>query len=443
MKYLWLTIMPFLILFLTFVSVNQWSAIQIGNTLVNMTLAFTIIILSFLYYKQYYKTFTSPRFLAHKIYLILLIIAIARGIVVAENYWEWKQLVDGALTLCLPFLIFPFSNPTILHRVLNIWFKYAIFIFFLFFMWVTSPGSKHYFLGPLLLLGCFVPALNKKWGILFCLCIFLMLVGDIGARSQVIKAILAILFSLAFYFRKYINIRFLNITHWFFYILPIILLYLGISGTFNIFEDLSSEQGKYSKQRIVNGKVQEEDLAGDTRTFIYREVIGSALKHNYVLFGRTPARGNDSAQFGKAIAKELNTNKYERHSNEVCFPNIFTWMGLTGMIVYCVLYLIASFLSLYRSNNIYMKFIGIFIAVHFAFGWIEDFNRFDIYNISLWMAIAMGYSTRFRKLSDLEFKAWLKTLFSPRYPTVKLYYLWSRISSPNLTSKRLQSNIYK
>jgi hypothetical protein len=42
---------------------------------------------------------------------------------------------------------------------------------------------------------------------------------------------------------------------------------------------------------------------------------------------------------------------------------------------------------------------------------VEDCNRFDIQNISIWMGLAMCLSEEFRAMSDREFIEWFKTLF--------------------------------
>ena len=75
---------------------------------------------------------------------------------------------------------------------------------------------------------------------------------------------------------------------------------------------------------MVDGALVESDLAADTRTFIYIEVLDSAIRNEYIVWGRTPARGNDSAAFGSFSAEELKTNKYERHSNELLHLNLLT-----------------------------------------------------------------------------------------------------------------------
>ena len=213
------------------------------------------------------------------------------------------------------------------------------------------------------------------------------------------------LFACGIYAHRFIPNNVIKIIHGAFYIIPIVLLYLGISGTFNIFEDLSSYQGKYVEKKVENGEFVEEDLSTDTRTFIYVEVIESALKHNYVICGRTPARGNDTIFFEDNDM--IKTGKNERFMNETCHTNIFTWLGLIGVVLYSLLYFRASYLSIYKSNNIYIKFLGLFIAFRWAYGWIEDVNNFNILGISIWMLIAMGLSNEFRLMNNKDFKKWL------------------------------------
>ncbi len=152
--------------------------------------------------------------------------------------------------------------------------------------------------------ACFLPILTKKWKVIFILLLLLMMFADFGARSQVIKATIALLISAVYLLSKYITPRILNIAHWLCYIVPVVLLALGISGIFNPFKTMADTGENYE---YVGSEDMEEDLSGDTRTFIYDEVIKSALRHHYVWQGRTPARGNDSWAFGAYQAEELKT----------------------------------------------------------------------------------------------------------------------------------------
>lgn len=411
-----LKILPILIIIITVFSVQQWLKISVRNTFISWIINFTVIlsITKFFITKNSFLRnhyIKSTDILIITIYLGWLIINSIRGAFIAENYWEWKQLITGLQSLSLPIFVFVFTVPLIVNKVLNIWFKYALIIF-LFLLPFLGTDAYHFYLGPVFVVGCFIPIVPKKWKIIFGILLVTMLVINLGARSQVIKSAMVMLVAIGIYFRHLVPYKLIKIAHWTCYIAPIVLLTLGLTGTINIFEDLSSNKGKYVEKKVVNGQVVEDDLSADTRTFIYVEVIESALRHNYVIWGRTPARGNDSMAFGAYNAEELKTGKYERHANELCHTNVFTWLGLIGVILYSLIYLRSSYLAVYKSNNIYIKFLGCFIAFRWAYGWVEDMNRFDIMNISLWMMIAMGLSIQFRSMNNKQFRLWMNNIFN-------------------------------
>lgn len=415
-----------MVIIVTLFSVQPWLPLRISNTTLYWILNFTILgtTLSFVIHKRNQLVDKYIPYIDFRIicaYLYWLIINIIRGMLIAENYWEWKQLITGIQSLSLPLLVFIFVIPTLDNRILRLWFKYAIIIFILISP-IFPSSSYQFYLGPVFLIGCFLPVIPLKWRYILLGLILVMLVANLGARSQVIKSAMVLLIAIGIYFQRFITLRILKIIHWACYITPVVLLILGLSGTFNIFEDLSSNEGKYIEKRVVNGKQVEEDLSADTRTFIYVEVIESALKHNYVIWGRTPARGNDSMAFGTFQAEELKTGKYERHGNEVCHTNVFTWLGLIGVILYSLIYLRSSYLAIYKSKNIYIKFIGCFIALRWAYGWVEDMNNFSIMNIALWMMIAMGLSIKFRNMTNLEMREWVQNIFKFNAKRKKLYY---------------------
>ena len=238
-----------------------------------------------------------------------------------------------------------------------------------------------------------------------------MCVIDLGARTQVLMSAVVFVVALAYRLKRIIPIWLMKLGHISFYLIGITLLYLGLSGEFNIFEEVfEGNKGKYySEEKVVDDRIVKEDLADDTRTFIYKEVIRSAVLHDYVVFGRTPARGNDSRQFGDDFAIDLKTGLYERHSNELLHTNVFTWLGLVGLVLYSMFYFRASFLAVYRSRSFALKLLGCFVAFHWLYGWVEDFNRFDINNFTIWLYISICMSEQFRKMSDKEFIVWLKS----------------------------------
>lgn len=409
-------LLPILILGITFYAAIYWSPgtflYNLGNTFIFWGISFVSIISVLRYKKREFNPSNKKDYRIVAIYFVWMLIGVIRGCFVAENYWEWKQLISGTLALSVPVFIYAFSMPDVLKETLRYWMRYALWGFLLFFIWLILPGAYHFYLGPIFLIGCFAPVLPPKYRLILIILLLIMCVITLGARSQVIKAVVTLLLCLLFYFRSFINIKVIKFIHLSLYLIPVVLLFLGISGVFNVFQDFSEKNsGKYVEKRAINKNEFEEDLSTDTRTFIYEEVIESALRHNYVVCGRTPARGNDSRAFGSFNAEELNTGKYERHKNEVCHPNIFTWLGLIGVILYSILYLKSSYLAIYKSDNRYIKLIGLFIAFNWAYGWIENATGFNIMNISIGMAIAMGFSESFRSMNDREFRQWIIDIF--------------------------------
>ena len=408
--------LPLLVLAITIFSVQQWVDITVTSTFISWALDFLVIfiILKFKFHinsriAEQYLSAIDARLLLF--YFIWLLFNSIRGAFIAENYWEYKQLITGMLSLSLPVFVYIYSVPSILNATLKYWFKYA-FVIFIVIIPFLGTDAYHFYLGPIFLAGCFIPILPKKWKIIIGGLLIIMLFIDFGARSQIIKSAVVLLIAVGICFRKIIPNVILQVVHWACYILPVVLLYLGISGKFNVFEDMASNEGKYTQTKIVDGEVVEEDLSADTRTFIYEEVITSAVTHGYAIWGRTPARGNDSMAFGAFTSEELKTGKYERHSNELCHTNVFTWLGLIGVILYSLIYLRSSYLAVYKSNSIYLKFIGCFIAFRWAYGWIEDFNNFSIMNISLWMIITIGLSRDFRGMTNSDFQNFIKNIFT-------------------------------
>lgn len=76
---------------------------------------------------------------------------------------------------------------------------------------------------------------TKKWQLLI-LCLLVIMTTDLGARAQVIKSIMTIILALCFMIHKIISTKLLIGIHYLFYGLTVILLYLGITGSYNIFQ---------------------------------------------------------------------------------------------------------------------------------------------------------------------------------------------------------------
>ena len=398
----------FLVLLVTIESVNQWSNFKIGNTLFWWICNF-ILTFCFIRSKKYFHT-SSNYHIWIKIYFCWVVICILRGLFTAENYWELKALISYSFVLLLPSVVFITSSKKILSQIISSWFKYVLPLFLIFFLFLDSEAYGRY-LVPVNFMVLFYPALSNRLKFTVLVVSFFIVVSDFTARSNVIKTIIPFLYVVIYYFKPFQNIKFLKLVHILMFISPIALVAMGLTNTFNVLKIDEYVTGTYTGTGTVNGEGKELSLTADTRTFLYSETILSAIKNNYVLFGRTPARGYDSEHFGDHQEFELKTGKRERFASEVSIMNIFTWMGLVGVFLYMLVFYKASRAAIINSNNIYIKIVGLYIGFRFLYAFIEDFSRFDLSNIFLWILIGMCFSQQFRKMTNREFKNWFKNIF--------------------------------
>lgn len=426
-------VISFLTLLLSFYSSNQWSDFPIGNELFWWVVQITFIIILLKLKKSYTSPLVAKNLLFVKLYLYWNVISIVRGGFIAENYWEWKNLLIISFFLLLPLLVYIVNNSQSIQIIVKTWFRYAIFmyIFFIPFIWGDGVGK---FLIPFSFLLLFFPILTFKWKIIVLFVTIYAITFDITARSNLIKFIIPLAIGLLFYFRNGLSVKILNLTRLLLLFIPFVLFYLAISNVFNIFKigDYIGEYNTKSESRAEGSG--EESLTADSRTPLYVEVISSSLRNNYVFFGRTPARGNDSEYFGEFNKLELNTGKQERFANEVSILNIFTWLGVVGVLLYFLIFMKASYLAINQSSNIFIKLMGLNISFRWAYGWVEDFSRFDLSNIFLWIMIGMCFSTTFRKMTDREVKMWVRGIFEKKKTVSRKL----RYRSSNFKQKLLQ-----
>ncbi|RZL44257.1 MAG: hypothetical protein EOP00_20515 [Pedobacter sp.] len=397
---------------LTLPSILQWSKIPIDGSFLWLAL-YTLILLCFLKLKtEFYDISNDKNIRFVLLYLSWNIVCIIRGTTVASNYWEWKNLVGTSLVLLLPISIYAFTNTLVVQLILKYWIKFALPAFFLFLPFFTDGDALGRYLVPISFMALFLPLLTKKWKIIVLCFSAIVIIGALDARSSVIKFSICIVFSLIYYARNIISLKIIRFARIFLLFIPILLFYLGSAGIFNIFNIDDYYKADLSTTVNKKGTAEHEDLKADTRTGLYEEVLTSALKHDYVWLGRTPARGNESQLFGEVLAEQLKTGKMERFSNEVSVLNIFTWTGTIGVILYFLLFFQASYLAIIKSNSLTMRIIGLFVAFRWLYAWIEDFSDFDLSFIILWLLIGMCYSNSFRKMNDNQFKYWIRAILN-------------------------------
>ncbi len=405
-----------LIIMLTIVSLNQWAILNIGSTYAYYLLYTIVMVLFIVGIRSYFDKSNIANLRYFHWFMIWTGICIIRGLIIAEGYWEWKNLTNGIFLLILPLCIYSFTNEHLLQFILRRWLFWG-FPFWVIAFAINDLYSFGFYMAPISLLVIFIPALKLKWKLVLIFISLIIIFYLLGARSNVIKFTMSLLLVVGYYLGLTRFRRITIITQLFFLLLPLILLILGATGVFNVF-NISEYLGKEIK--IDNTDAHSPDrgqLTGDTRTFLYLEVISSAIKNNYVVLGRTPARGNDSEYFGDEMGLEMHTGKYERHGNEVAVLDIFTWTGFVGLVLYLMIFWKASYLAITNSNNDIVKLIGLLVAFNYCYCFAENFLGFDIMNLTRWMMIAMCYSNTFREMSNEEIGHWIRGIFEKPYLT--------------------------
>lgn len=402
------------ILLMTITSTNQWSNYPIGNTFFWWAFYGITLILLIVNKKQFFDPKDNESLKVLYWYLAWNIICILRGYFIAENYWEWKNLIETGFVLLLPLTINISTNRFVIQEILHNWLKFALPAFFVF-LFVLQGEAYGRYLAPITLLLLFFFALEFKLKVLLSVFTLIVLMGGIDARSNIVKFSVSFLIGGVYPFRHFINIKLLEIGRQILLIAPIVFFILGVTGVFNIFKLDEYIKGSYYKTEIVKGEVVQLDLKADTRTGIYEEVLLSAIKNDYIIFGRTPARGNDSSLFGYQLNEILKTGKKERFINEVSILNIFTWTGIIGVVLYFLIFFRASYLAINKSNNYFMRLVGLFVAFRWTYAWVEDFTTFDLYYFFLWLMIGMCFSKPFRSMTENEMLLWIKGIFYKKH----------------------------
>lgn len=420
-------LIPITIFFLTIYTALPYvkPGIPLASSLDNTTLRWgiSILILTVFFLARYsfFDKRNEDNMIIVWIYLLWNSVCIIRGMFVAEMYWDWKGLTGNSLSIMLPVVIFAATNKSIVQSSLFFYMKY-MFPLFLLFIILLRPDAYGFYLIPIAFLLLFFPALTTRSKILLLVATTVVLVADLGARSSIIKFGVPLLIVIIYYLRKKIPSNIFEIMRLSLFILPLLFFSLGVSGIFNVFNMKEYIKKDITTTAIDNrGNMVEQDMRTDTRTFIYEEVLESAIDNNYWLLGRTPARGNDSFTFG-VYAYDL-TGRNERLANEVGLANIFTWTGVVGVLLYTLIFFRASFLAVNRSKNTYVKLLGIYISFRWLFAWIEDISDVSLNYFMIMTMIGLCFSYSFRNMTDNEVIVWVRGVFDIRYVRLQQYLM--------------------
>lgn len=405
-----LTILSIVFCIIVLCSINLFCKIPVSNTLLYYTSCFYVITYS-LWNGWNYKYYTKAIYLFPSLYVCWALAEIARGFFIFESYWVFNQLLHGIFDILPLVVVFSFTNPKLFFRIFRPLNTFITILSLLLFGWCLPLENYAFLLVPFFYLYlCFffkIPN-NWKWITLF-FCI--LIITQLENRSGVLKALASIGICFLFYFPNKIQNIALYIFHYLFYTAGIVFLWLGLSGTYNVFDSAYFDDDKQYIFKIEN---QDEvvEKSADTRTFIYIEVLTTAFDYDCLWVGRSPAHGYISPYFTAEGPIEAGRDPEERFASEVAHLNTFTWLGLTGLILLSLAYFQGTFLALHKSKNQYVKCISVAIAFHWLYGWVENINEFHLADLMIYIMLGICYSPQFRAMKNIEFELFFRSLFS-------------------------------
>jgi hypothetical protein len=397
--------LPFSLLLITINSHGQ--TLQLGSTTFWWIVQFIVLFFFWIIKKNYTTNIHTKNLFVLDLYIYYVIVQIIRATFIAESYWDWKGLLSSSMSLLIPIVAYASNSKFLLKHLINyyIYFTAPLFLLIQFYIGKDEFG---FYLAPFSFLLLFIPVLTIKWKIILLGIALYVIFADFGARSNLIKFSLPILLSFLYYFKNIISNKLLEFFRLILIGLPIVFLLLAIFGNFNLFNSQGdNHKGVLVTKRDYKGNLVEDDLTADTRTTLYVDVLNTAKKYNFWIFGRSPVLGYLSEAFGD---NDLN-GRGERLGNEVAILNYFTWLGFVGVLFIFFIFYKASYLAVNNSNNIFSKIIGLFIAFRWSYAWVEDTNIFYIQYIYLWFFIGFCFSINFRNMSDNEIIKWVREIF--------------------------------
>ena len=353
----------------------------------------SILILLYFAKKTNWKELHNDVRILYFIWLGIMVFGILHSAFVSHDYWDWKYLVMSAVTFSAVPLIFCLG----MNYFLVVFRLFLKFMFPLAFVFIPLNYFAHELYSRLVVPASiyllFIPYLDKRTVIKICIVVFISVFICIDFRTNLVKVFISLCLLMLFKLRKYININLLKLAHLALFIVPVFFLLLGISGKYNILQEISS-----NKMILYDYEGNKYNMFGDTRTGLFVEVFDSLKQTGHWFFGEGAAGYYQSFHFidsGGAL-------NGERYSTEVGALNLILKYGLTGIFIYFCLLLYVSYIAIYYSNNYLSKMLGLLIASRWMLSFLEEFTQYDLNFFFFWLIMGLVSSTWFRNMTDEE-----------------------------------------
>lgn len=318
------------------------------------------------------------------------------GLILSDSYWDYKNI----FTSYIPGVIISFAifigltyekNINLFRSIINRIFPIAIilgFIFYTFFDKTNFTYGASRLASPIFIFILAFPFLKKNHQLLVLFVSVFSIFIDPTWRTNALRIFACFSFVIFYYVfsLKRFLINFISIIV---LILPFIFLYTGMSGKFDIFSYLSTDN-----QGIATG---------NTRTFLYIEVFDSLQYKNVnTLIGGGANSGYQTNVFFDSNVSNL--AERERYRSEVRFLNTLNQSGLIGVILDMLIFIVPAFLAINKSNNNFSKLLGIYLYLSWIIYFLEMPLSLNLVYFIHYLIIGLCLNNSFRNSNNEEIK---------------------------------------
>lgn len=257
---------------------------------------------------------------------------------------------------------------------------------------------------PLSFLAIFVgtlfPYVSKKYKILIGLVFLSAIIKAFYGENPTRMLFIVLGFTLASYLLVYVIKKLFIMKA--FVIAVTIAPFLLFIPMLNTIQD--NQDGFFKEaQTYILGETGNEDLANDTRTFLYVEMASDLTKTDSWILGK-----GAFSHYYSFFFDEDSLGRYGRLSSEVPVLNYLLRGGIAFVAVYLGLILLAVYYAVWKGKNKFVRSIGI-IAVGWYFNsFIGDLNGCRFYHLAFFLLVGCCLSKKWLNYTDAEIKEILK-----------------------------------
>lgn len=340
---------------------------------------------------RYFANQGLPRIVS--VWIALLFANSIRSLLfVVSNSDSFRDFLMSLFGISLPFIMF-LAQPC----YLRIYFKVRAFLalitaLFAALLWKGYGLSDvPHILMPFSLFVFYIPFVKIKWRLFIFFVVVFSFFYDVSVRINVLLLSFCLFLLLIHTFFYSLWLRTYKLLRYLIFILPLLFVFLGYLGIYNVFKDMSEQDVNVS----IEGSKVGRSYNVDSRSQVYSEFYDSMYKISSQLVGDGPVSFYED-EFHRSTGPFINP----RMRVEPGILNITKYYGALGFLVFFILFWKASNLAVNYSNNDFIKFIGIYAAFKFFILFIEEPNV----SLDTYFAVGLCFNSKIREMGNNDIK---------------------------------------